>query len=119
MAKIDVMMTSGRAETYVRGRVMRSQAVEARQKQRSKERRRVCLLSVRGGRELEMWNQNQPCYGAGCTHTHITRDAALSMERDGIIRFLGKGRNVAAYTFGRKWVGAQSGYGGPRTMQLL
>jgi hypothetical protein len=82
----------------------------------------VCLLSAQGGRELEMWGQGQPCFGPGCHHTHISRDAANKLEHDGVLRYIGKGRNVATYTYGRTWRGVPSGSGGKlamRTMQLV
>ena len=85
----------------------------------SKDRRRVCLLSARGGRELEMWGQGQPCFGPGCMHTHITRQQAEEMERGGIVRFVGKGRNVATYSYGRTWKGVPSGASRAKVMQLV
>ena len=120
MAQIDTESTSGRVVARVRGRVFRSgSSPQGGQVSASKERRRVCVLSARGGRELEMWEIGQPCYGAGCRHTHQTREAVAQQVREGILRWVGAGKNVAAYSYGRKWVAMPSGPARAKVMQLV
>ena len=126
MAKISYTSTSGRVEAHIRGRVMRSQdqprAGNREPRERSKERRRVCVLTERGGRELEHWGMEQPCFGPGCHHLHQSREAVSKLVADGILRWCGIGKNVAMYVYGREWRGVPSGPGGRlamRAMQLV
>lgn len=108
--------TNGYVQIQVRGRVLRNGVQD---RSRSSEKRKVCLLSDRGGKELEMWGIGQPCFGAKCCHTHITRIAANRMYKEGIIRFVGQGRNVAAYAYARTWKGVPSGPERMKVMQLV
>lgn len=113
MAEINVLITSGRVVTHIRGRIMQKPVVA------SKERRRICVLTARGGNELEMWAINQPCFGPGCFHTHQTRDAVSALVNDGILKWVGTGRNMAAYSFGRTWKAMPSGPAREKVMQLV
>jgi len=106
----------------VRGRVMRSQVIDhsrRRSLEASKERRRVCVLSARGGNELEHWGMAQPCFGPGCFHTHQTREAIADLVAKGIMKWVGVGKNVAAYTYGRTWKAMPSGPQREKVMQLV
>jgi len=117
MAQIESVTTSGKIVTKVRGRVMRSQDSDRRFL--SRERRRVCVLSARGGNELEHWGMAQPCYGPGCFHTHQTREAVADMVSKGIMKWVGIGKNVAAYSYGRTWKAMPSGPLREKVMQLV
>ena len=90
------------------------------QPERSKERRRVCVLSEQDGRLLEHFHVEHRCYGH-CTHHHQTRDEVDKLVRDGVLRYVpGSERNVATYTYGRTWKGVPSGGPlGPKVMQLV
>ena len=118
MAQIESVTTSGKIVTVVRGRVMRVQS-DRHDAPRSKERRRVCVLSARGARELEFYNATQPCFGRGCFHTHQTREAVADMVAKGIMKWVGIGKNVAAYSYGRTWKAMPSGPQRVKTMQLV
>jgi hypothetical protein len=115
MAKLEVTQTGSRVETRMRGRVFRY----APQAPRSKERRRVCVLSSWSGAMLEQWGVEQPCHGPKCTHGHQTRDEIEKLVHEGIMRFVGIGRNVATYTYGREWKGVDSGHTSVKVMQLV
>lgn len=120
MAKIEIELRSGAVRTFVRGRVMRSHergGAKQYPQPASKERRRVCVLSARGARELEHWGMAQPCYGNGCHHHHQTREEVEKLVREGVMRWVGIGKNVAAYSFARTWQGRTSA--GMKTMQLV
>lgn len=111
MAEITFSSINGRPVTHVRGRVFRFEPRKKAQhlmSARPKERRRVCLLSAQDANNLEQWGINQPCYGRGCRHLHLTRSAVAEMERSGVIRWVGAGKNVAAYTDGKTWRPAMS-----------
>lgn len=104
MASLVTAENNGHTSTRVQGRVFRKFAKKTPgQKINSKESRRVCVLTTRGGRELEHWSIDQPCYGPGCHHTHQTREEVEKMVRSGMLRWVGKGNNVAAYTEGKEW----------------
>lgn len=77
------------------------------------------MLSARGANELEMWNMNQPCYGPGCFHTHQTADAVTALVNDGILKWVGVGKKVAAYSFARTWKAMPSGAERVKAMQLV
>ena len=117
MAQIQVTQTGDRIETRIRGRVFRYAPVAPR----SKERRRVCVLSSWAGAMLERWGVEQPCHGPKCTHGHQSRDEVAKLVRDGILAFVaGSEGNVATYTYGRTWKGIASGGPlGPKVMQLV
>jgi hypothetical protein len=117
MAQIQVTQTGDRIETRIRGRVFRYAPVAPR----SKERRRVCVLSSWAGAMIERWGVEQPCHGPKCTHTHQSRDAVNALVKDGVLRFIpGSESNVATYTYGRTWKGIASGGPlGPKVMQLV
>lgn len=122
MAQIESVTTSGKIVTMVRGRVMRSQVIDhsrRRLPEVSKERRRVCVLSSRGGNELEHWGMTQPCFGPGCHHTHQTRESVADMVAKGIMKWVGIGKNVAAYSYGRTWKAMPSGRTREKVMQLV
>ena len=104
MAKISTIRTGLRVETTIRGRVFRYAPVAPR----SKERRRVCVLSSWSGAMLDRWGIEQPCHGPRCTHSHHTREAVDALVRDGVLKYLGRGRMVATYTYGRTWKGVLS-----------
>jgi hypothetical protein len=114
MAQIQTTQTGERIETVTRGRVFRY----APSAPKSKERRRVCVLSSFAGAMLERWGIDQPCHGPRCTHGHQTRDAVETLVKDGVLRYVGIGRNVAAYSYGRTWKGVVSG-GLEKVMQLV
>ena len=116
MAQIHKTQTGDQVKVQVRGRVFRYAPVAPR----SKERRRVCVLSSWSGAMLDRWGINQPCHGPNCTHTHQTREAVDVLVRDGVLRYIGQGRNVASYSYGRTWKGVPSGSPlGPKVMQLV
>lgn len=117
MAQIQVTQTGDRIETRIRGRVFRYAPVAPR----SKERRRVCVLSAHAARMLECWGEEQPCHGPKCTHGHQSRDEVSKLVRDGILTFVaGSEGNVARYTYGRTWKGVPSGGPqGAKVMQLV
>lgn len=98
-----------------RGRVMK---VHQKDAQPSKEQRRICVLTIAASYALEHWNIAQPCFGE-CSHTHYTRDLVNSLVRDGALRWVGTGKNIAAWTAGRKWKGVPSGPARMRVMQLV
>ncbi len=85
----------------------------------SKERRRVCVLSRHAMRMLETWGASQPCYGPRCDHGHLSRDVVDELVREGILRYVGTGRMVAGYTYGREWRGMPSGSNREKVMQLV
>ena len=125
MAEIQRVQIGARVETRIRGRVFRfaPKRVDGdrhgdRSRMASKERRRVCVLSRHDGRMLEHWGEGQPCHGARCSHTHMTREAVTAMVTNGILRFVpGSGNNVAAYSYGRSWKAVPSA--GVKVMQLV
>ncbi len=111
---------NAKVETRIRGRVFRyAPQLPKGQRPASKERRRVCVLTARGGRDLDVWGQGQPCHGPKCHHTHHTREAVEGMVRAGTLRWVGTGRNVAAYSYGRTWKAVPSGPQRVKTMQLV
>jgi hypothetical protein len=115
MATIQTTQTGKAVKTEVRGRVFRYAPVA-----KSKERRRVCVLSSWAGAMLDRWGIDQPCHGPRCTHGHQTRDAVDVLVRDGVLKYIGVGRNVATYSYGRTWKGVPSGGPmGPKVMQLV
>lgn len=61
----------------------------------------------------------QPCFGAGCQHAHLTREHVGQLVRDGILKWCGTGKNVAAYSYARTWKGAPSGPEQIKVMQLV
>lgn len=88
MAHIEAQQTNGSVTTFVRGRVYRptwkkpTQTLSDRTRAAAKQRRRVCLLSAYQAKQLENWNQSQPCYGEGCRHAHFTRDESRCSYHD-------------------------------------
>lgn len=118
MAQIQTIQTGDSVETRVRGRVFRQDQQNA-ERPKSKERRRVCVLSAHGARMLESWGVGERCHGAGCSHAHHTRESVESMVREGIMRWIGAGRNVAGYSYGRSWKGVDSGGTSVKVMQLV
>jgi hypothetical protein len=122
MAHLQAIQTGERIETHTHGRVFRFAAKRREERGRvaSKEQRRVCVLSMAGARALEFYGASQPCYGPTCDHVHLTREHVEKMVADGIMKFIGRGRNVAGYTYGRTWKGVPSGEKlGPKVMQLV
>ena len=120
MAEIQRIQMGDRVATHVRGRAFRYAPQAGKHK--SKDRRRICVLSAHASRMLEHWGEYQHCSGAKCTHTHQSREAVAKLVRDGVMRWIGRERNVAGYTYGREWKGVPSGPGGKlamRTMQLI
>ena len=118
MAQIQVTQTGDRIETRIRGRVFRYAPVAPR----SKERRRVCVLSAHAARMLECWGEEQPCHGPKCTHGHQSRDEVNKLVREGILRLVPNSEgNVASYSYAREWRGVLSDYRGAREkiMQLV
>jgi len=63
----------------------------------------VCVLSHHHGRLLEFWGQAQACSGPQCQHIHYTRETVDGLVRDGTMRWIGRERNIATYTYGRTW----------------
>jgi hypothetical protein len=125
IAHIEQVQTGSRIETHIRGRVFRfgrRRLGGAAARVASKERRRVCVLSRHAMRMLESWGVSQPCYGPRCDHGHLSRDVVDELVREGILRYIGTGRMVAGYTYGREWRGMPSGPGGKlavKCMQLV
>lgn len=120
MAHVTATETSGRIETHIRGRVFRKTHRKhqgAVGRLTSKEKRRICVMSTRDGHALEMWNQNQPCFGPTCRHTHQTRGEVARMVAAGTMRWVGDGKNVAAFSETRVFVPKSSG--GVACMQLV
>lgn len=118
MAHLTVTETSGRIETHIRGRVFRkSHKKSTAGRQSSKEKRRICVMNARDGAGLEHWNQNQACFGPTCQHSHYTRDAVVSLIATGTMRWIGDGKNVAAFTQTRVFIPKSSG--GMACMQLV
>jgi len=73
---------------------------------------------------LDRWGIEQPCHGPRCTHSHHTREAVDALVRDGVLKYLGRGRTVACWTAGtpdrsgiRNWRGKLSAT--VKTMQLV
>ena len=122
MAHIEHVQTGVRVKTHIRGRVFRF-APKAKRTvtiPRSRERRRVCVMSTHDGRMLEHWSEGQPCFGPRCTHTHQTREQVDRLVAEGILRYVpGSSNNVAAYSFGREWKGVPSGTERMKVMQLV
>lgn len=50
---------------------------------------------------------------------HQTREAVEGLVRDGILKWVGAGKNVAAYSYGRTWKGVPSGPNRMKVMQLV
>ena len=122
IAHIEQIQTGSRIETHIRGRVFRfgrRRLGGAAARVASKERRRVCVLSRHAMRMLESWGVSQPCYGPRCDHGHLSRDVVDGLVREGILRYIGTGRMVAGYTYGRTWKGVQSGSNREKVMQLV
>lgn len=131
MAHIERVQTGVRVETHIRGRVFRfaprdkgkakrSASGDRTVTVRSKERRRVCVLSSHSGRMLEHWGEAQQCFGPKCTHTHQTREHVDRLVAEGVLRYVpGSSNNVAAYSFGREWKGVPSGTERMKVMQLV
>lgn len=118
MAHITTIQTNGRTDTRVEGRLFRKFARKSPgQRVSAREARRVCVLNRQAGRELEHWGQNQPCFGPKCQHRHHTRDAVLKLIKQGIMKWVGAGENVAAYTDGKEWRPAPSA--GYTVLQLV
>jgi hypothetical protein len=118
MAHLTVTETSGRIETHTRGRVFRkihNKSTSGRQA--SKEKRRICVLSSRDGHALEVWNQNQACFGSSCRHLHYTREAVVNLIKAGTMRWVGDGKNVAAFSATKALMPKASG--GMACMQLI
>jgi hypothetical protein len=118
LAHLTVTETSGRVETHVRGRVFRKTHNKSTSgRQASKEKRRVCVLSSCDGLALEVWNQNQACYGPSCRHLHYTREAVVELIKAGTMRWVGDGKNVAAFEQTKALMPKVSG--GMACMQLV
>jgi len=125
LAHVETIQTGNRVTTYVKGRVYRQrpsrqqrrpeQSLNSRMRHAAKQRRRVCLLSVRDAIWLEEYSISQPCFGPGCTHAHHTRKQVEQMVAAGQLRWVGDGRtkNVAAWTDPREWRGVRG------SMQLV
>jgi hypothetical protein len=120
MAELHTIKTGDQVETRLRGRVFRyAPQLPKGQRPKSKERRRVCVLDAAGARDLSVYGQGQPCHGPRCRHTHQTREVVEKLVRDGIMRWMGQGRNVAGYSYGRTWKGVGSGPQRVKVMQLV
>jgi len=117
MAQIQVTQTGDRIETRIRGRVFRYAPVAPR----SKERRRVCVLSSFEGGLLERYGVEQPCHGSNCTHGHQTPEEVHKLVMDGILKIVpGSFGYVATYIYAREWKGVPSGGPqGAKVMQLV
>ena len=121
MAHLESIQTGNRVITHVAGRVYRQQpgrkrpeqSLSQRTRHAAKQRRRVCLLSVRDANWLEEYGVSQPCFGQGCTHAHHTRKAIEQAVKDGQLRWVGESKNVAAWTDPREWRGVRG------SMQLV
>ena len=117
MAQITKIQAADRTVTQVRGRVMRKFEKVRGERPASKERRRVCVLSVGSAYMLEQYEIGEPCYGAGCRHVHLTREAVEAQIAAGTLRWVGRERNVAAHMDVRCWKPVMSG--GMKVMQLV
>ena len=124
MAHIEQVSTGFHVITHVRGRVYRDkgrpsveQSLRSRIRPNAKQRRRICLLSTEAANALEQFFVSQPCHGDKCTHAHHTRSRIVALVKQGDLRWVGAGENVAAWVDGRTWKGVPSqGY---QTMQLV
>lgn len=83
----------------------------------SKELRRICVLSEAASYALEHWGITQPCYGE-CSHLHYTRAAVEELVRENVMRWIGQGKNIAAWTGGREWKPKPSGAERVMVLQL-
>ena len=118
MAQLQTTQTGFRVITRVQGRVCRrEQSTAARVGKKAVERRRVCLLSARDARLLEEYGVSQPCFGLGCHHKHYTRSQVEHMVKDGMLRWVGRSQNVAAWPEDRRWISKRSQ--GFAAMQLV
>ena len=121
IAHVETIQTGNRVVTHVAGRVYRQQpgrkrpeqSLSQRTRHAAKQRRRVCLLSVKDACLLEEYGVSQPCFGPGCTHAHHTRKQIEQMVASGQLRWIGESRNVAAWTDPREWRGVRG------SMQLV
>lgn len=116
MASIDRIQTGVTTFEVHRGRIMRVQIQASTQP--SKERRTVCVLSLAGATALTDWGIAQPCFG-NCTHSHHTRDLVERLVQAGSLRWIGRGKNIAAWIAGREWRAKPSGYPAVKVMQLV
>jgi hypothetical protein len=119
MAHLETIQTGNRVVTHVQGRVYRDQvgqrsgrhqrehSLASRTVGKAKQRRRVCLLSVRDAGWLEQYGVSQPCFGSGCTHSHYTRRQIEQAVKTGALRWVGTSQNVAAWTDPREWKGVR------------
>ena len=115
MAHVESIQTGNRVITHVAGRVYRQQpgrkrpeqSLSQRTRHAAKQRRRVCLLSVRDANCLEEYGVSHPCFGPGCKHAHHTRKAIEQAVKDGQLRWVGDSKNVAAWTDPREWKGVR------------
>lgn len=95
--------------TVVRGRIFRAQVNAVRgislqaPQFKTKEKRRICVLDMRSGVALVDYGVSEPCFGHGCRHRHLTRPEVVKLVQDGVLKWLGSGHNVAAYSYGREW----------------
>lgn len=124
MAHIEHVQTGVQVKTHIRGRVFRFAPKAPSSKHhlvvKSRERRRVCVLSRHDGRMLEHWGEAQVCFGPKCQHTHQTRIEVDRLVAEGILRYVPESsNNVAAYSFGREWKGVPSGTERMKVMQLV
>lgn len=114
MAHLETHISNGRVITHVKGRVFRFQngnqrdTLAQRSQAQTKERRRVCLLTVHAAAQLEQWHISQPCFGKGCKHTHHTRESIEAMAQRGEVRWIGAGKNVATFVRVKVWKPAKS-----------
>lgn len=118
IAHIETVTTGLRVITHVHGRVYRQQPGQKRKQPEqslgsrirtaAKQRRRVCLLSVRDANWLEEYGISQPCFGPQCQHGHHTRKEIERMVTVGMLRWVDeKTKNVAAYVDPREWKGVK------------
>lgn len=115
MAHVEIRQTNSSVVTFVRGRVYRNDpkptthTLHNRTQVKAVRRRRICVLSHFAGKQLENWYVSQPCHGPKCHHSHHTREEVEKMVRDGELRWVGQGENVAAWRRPRYLAVRQSG----------
>lgn len=102
----------------IQGRVMKVKHEPKPGEKPPRELRMICVLSGAGARALTELGIAQPCFG-NCYHSHHTRALVERLVRDGLLRWLGKGKNVAAYTGNREWKAMPSGALEVKVLQLV
>lgn len=109
---LKIMKTAKNDLRFGRGRVLRDGTI-------SRERKRICVLD-RQSSDAFSYGYDEPCSGPQCRHRHQAREIVEQMVTSGVLRWLGKGKNVAGYVYGRTWKATPSGpEGGPKPIRVM